>query len=331
MALNLADPTLNLRRIEAFLAVMELRNISRAAAQISVAQSVISRHLCALETQLGCRLFERTGRGVVPTPAADLLAPPLQAAIAQMQRATQQAVDLGNQPSGVVRVGLVPVSVSTLVGPLQVRVSRALPQVQLKFVEGFSAPLEAKIAEGQLDLAVINRLGGGRRRGEERLYSLDTHVIGPRGAFRDGQTLTFRQLAELPLVLTARPSGVRAVLDQLSRKAGVALRVASESDSPLISKELVLHAGLFTLGPREAVQSELDLGLLASARLVRPAVPRHLSLLASTLGPTSAATRAVARELRAIAVDMAASAASRASRPRTVRPTARTDGEVLAR
>lgn len=105
----------------------QLRNISRAAAQISVAQSVVSRHLGALEAQLGCRLFERTGRGVVPTPAADQLAPPLQAAIAQMQRATQQAVDLGNQPSGVVRVGLVPVVVRTLVGPLQVRVSRELP------------------------------------------------------------------------------------------------------------------------------------------------------------------------------------------------------------
>jgi LysR family transcriptional regulator, nitrogen assimilation regulatory protein len=303
MALKLADPTLHLRRIEAFLAVMELRNISRAAAQISVAQSVVSRHLGALEAQLGCRLFERTGRGVIPTPAADRLAPPLQAAIAQMQRATQQAVDLGNQPSGVVRVGLVPVAVHALVGPLHVRVSRALPQVQLRFVEGFSAPLEAQITAGQLDLAVINRLSAVRRRTEERLYSLDTHVIGPAGSFSDGQTLTFRQLAEIPLVLTARPSGVRAVLDQLSRKAGVTLHVASESDSPLVTKELVLRGGLFTLAPRAVLQQELDLRLLSSARLVRPAVPRHLSLLASPLGPTSAATRAVARELRAIAVD----------------------------
>jgi LysR family nitrogen assimilation transcriptional regulator len=301
MTLNLADPTLNLRRIEAFLAVMELRNISRAAAQISAAQSVVSRHLRALEAQLGCRLFERTGRGVVPTPAADRLAPPLRAAIWQMQQATQQAANVGNQPSGIVRVGLVPVVVRTLVGQLHMRVSRALPQVQLQFIEGFSAPLEAQVADGLVDLAVINRLGGVRRRGEERLYSLDTHVIGPAGAFRQGQTLSFRQLADLPLVLAARPSGVRALLDQLAQKSGVTLRVASESDSAVISKELVLRAGLFTLAPCEAVQDELELGLLSSARLVRPGVPRHLSMLTSTLRPTSAATRAVARELRAIA------------------------------
>ena len=74
----------------------------------------------------------------------------------------------------------------------------------------------------------------------------------------------------------------------------------AESDSLLITKELVLRAGLFTLAPREAVQEELDLGLLTAARLVRPTVPRQLSLIATARGPTSAATRAVARELRAI-------------------------------
>ncbi len=293
-------PTLNLHRIEAFLAVMELRNISRAAAQIEVAQSVVSRHLSALEGQLGCRLFERTGRGVAPTPAAELLAPPLRTAIALMQQATEQAADVGNQPSGVVRLGVVPVAVRPLAGPLHDRVSRQLPRVRLQLIEGFSAPLEEQVGAGQLDLAVINRLGQVRRRGEQRLCTLDTHVLGPPGVFRADETLTFRQLADHPLVLAARPSGVRAALDQLSRKAGVTLRIVAESDSLLITKELVLRAGLFTLAPREAVQEELDLGLLTSARLVRPTVPRQLSLIATARGPTSAATRAVARELRAI-------------------------------
>ena len=68
---------MNLRRIEAFLTVAETRNISRAAAQLEVAQSVVSRHIAALEAELGCRLFERTGRGVALTPSAQQLAPRL--------------------------------------------------------------------------------------------------------------------------------------------------------------------------------------------------------------------------------------------------------------
>lgn len=297
------NPPLNLRRIEAFLAVMERRSISRAASQLDVAQSVVSRHLSALESQLGCRLFERTGRGMVPTPAAERLAPSLQAAIAQLHEATQQAADRGSQPSGVVRLGVVPVAVRPIVGALFVRVARQLPGVRLQFIESFSGPLEAQVVAGQLDLAVINRLGRVQRRGDEKLHTLHTHVLGPPGAFRTGQTLTFRQLVEYPLVLAARPSAIRASLDQISRKAGVALRVAAESDSAMVTRELV-RAGLFTLGPREDVQEEIDLGLLTCARLTRPAVPRHLSLITSTLGPASAATRAVARELRAVVTEV---------------------------
>ncbi|MCP6134086.1 LysR family transcriptional regulator, partial [Klebsiella pneumoniae] len=71
---------MNLHRIEAFLAVAQSGNISRAATQLEVAQSVLSRHIAGLEAELGVRLFERTGRGVSMTEAAQHLAPRLRAA-----------------------------------------------------------------------------------------------------------------------------------------------------------------------------------------------------------------------------------------------------------
>lgn len=298
----MSSPGLNLRRIEAFLAVFDARSISRAAAQIEVAQSVVSRHLAALEVQLGCRLFERTGRGVAPTPAAERLAPRLRGAIDEMQRATTEAADIGNQPSGVVRLGVVPSAARPMVGLLYQRVAERLPRVRLQFVEGFSNPLEEQIADGQLDLAVINRFGRQTRRGEERLCVLDSLVIGPPGLFAPGQTLGFRQLAERPLVLAARPNG-RAPFDQASRQTGVQLNVLVESDSLLIMKTLIQRAGLCTVLPRQAVHEELARGELSAAKLVRPTVPRVLSLIVSHRGPGSAATTAVARELRALVDD----------------------------
>ena len=64
---------------------------------------MVSRHVAALEQQLGWRLFERTGRGVVMTAAASQLAPQLRAAIDDMRRATQQAGEQGDPLAGVVR------------------------------------------------------------------------------------------------------------------------------------------------------------------------------------------------------------------------------------
>lgn len=293
---------MNLRRIEAFLTVAETRNISRAAAQLEVAQSVVSRHVAALETQLGCRLFERTGRGVALTEPARRLAPRLRAALEEMERAAVEASEVGDQPTGVVRLGVVPAAVSPLVGLLYERVASRFPRIGLQFVEGFSNPLEEQLAAGQIDLAVINRYGRQRRRGEERLCTIDSLVIGPPGAFaQKGGEIAFRRLAELPLVLAARPNGLRVAMDQLCRRTGVQLRVVVESDSLLIMKDLVLQGGLCTVLPHQALHDDLERGALSAARLVQPALPRTLSLLASSRHAGSAATRAVSRELREIA------------------------------
>lgn len=296
----MGQPAINLHRIEAFLAVADARSISRAAAQIEVAQSVVSRHIAALEAQLGCRLFERTGRGVAPTQAAERLAPRLRAALDEMQRASAEAADIGDEPSGVVRLGVVPSAARPLVGMLHQRIAARHARIRLQFVEGFSNPLEEQLAAGLIDLAVVNRFGRVPRRGDETLCVIDSLVIGAPGAFKPGQEITFRQLAERPLVLAARPNALRVALDLPSKEAGVQLQVAVESDSMLIMKDLVVQAGLCTVLPRQALHEELALGLLSAARLVDPTVPRALSLIASVRRPGSAATRAVAREIRDI-------------------------------
>ncbi|MCB2003911.1 MAG: LysR family transcriptional regulator [Burkholderiaceae bacterium] len=293
-------PSLNLRRIEAFLAVFEARNMTRAAVQLEVAQSVVTRHVAALEAQLGCRLFARTGRGVAPTPAGEQLAPRLRAAIDEMQRAANEAADIGEGPSGIVRLGVVPGAARPLVGMLYQRLCERFPRIGLQFVEGFSNPLEDQMADGQLDLAIVNRYGRAPRRGEERLCVLESLVIGAAGMFQPGQQLRFRQLADYPLVLAARPNGLRVALDQASRRAGVQLKVAVESDSMFIMKDLVVQAGLCTVLPRQAVHDDLAHGQLSAARLTTPMVPRLLSLMSSSRKPGTAATRAVAREIRDI-------------------------------
>jgi DNA-binding transcriptional LysR family regulator len=292
---------MNLRRIEAFLAVAEAGNISRASAQLEVAQSVVSRHVKALETELGYGLFERTGRGVALTPAGRLLAPRLHSALAEMQRAAIEAGELGDQPNGPVRIGVVPAAIWPLVGLLYQRVAERFPRVLLHFVEGFGNALEEPLTRGELDLAVINRYGRLHHHGEERLCTVDSLVVGPPKAFgKHARELAFRSLAELPLVLASKPNGLRVALDQVCRRTGVRLRVAAEADSLLTMKELVVQGGLYSVLPHQLVQEQLAQGAMSAVRLVKPAVPRTLSLATSSHHPGTLATRAVWREIRDI-------------------------------
>src|SRR5215470_13331019 len=78
MAVNLSSIDLNLFLV--LHAVLEERSATRAAARLNVTQSAVSNALARLRRQLGDPLVVRHGRGIVPTPRAEELAPLLREA-----------------------------------------------------------------------------------------------------------------------------------------------------------------------------------------------------------------------------------------------------------
>lgn len=60
--------------VRSFLAVLDAGSVLGAAKQLGAQQPTLSRHVAELEAQLGAPLFERTGRGVVPTALARAIA-----------------------------------------------------------------------------------------------------------------------------------------------------------------------------------------------------------------------------------------------------------------
>lgn len=60
-------------RTHTFLEVYRQRSFTRAAESLLITQPAASQHIRQLEAHYGCALFTKTGRGVDPTPAADLL------------------------------------------------------------------------------------------------------------------------------------------------------------------------------------------------------------------------------------------------------------------
>ena len=62
-----------LHSLEAFAAVYELKNFTRAAERLCLSQSAVSQSIRKMEEELGVRLFEREKKGIRPTPEAEEL------------------------------------------------------------------------------------------------------------------------------------------------------------------------------------------------------------------------------------------------------------------
>jgi DNA-binding transcriptional LysR family regulator len=102
--------------VRSFVAVLDAGSLMGAARKLGAQQPTLSRHITELEAQLGVPLFERTGRGVVPTAAALRIAD----AAREMEGgavALRQALDSQrSQTTGTVRIAASQV-VATLILP----------------------------------------------------------------------------------------------------------------------------------------------------------------------------------------------------------------------
>jgi DNA-binding transcriptional LysR family regulator len=78
---------LDLNLLYVFHVVYREKSVSQAAAILSVSQSTVSHAIGRLRTRLGASLFEQQGRGLVPTPMADRLAPEVSAAMLRLEDA----------------------------------------------------------------------------------------------------------------------------------------------------------------------------------------------------------------------------------------------------
>src|SRR5690606_17095268 len=73
--------------LHAFEAAARHASFTRAAEELAITQSAVSRHIRTLEEHFGCRLFERAGRYLRLSESARLLLPGVRDGFAALERA----------------------------------------------------------------------------------------------------------------------------------------------------------------------------------------------------------------------------------------------------
>jgi DNA-binding transcriptional LysR family regulator len=120
--------------VRSFLAALDQGSLLGASRVLKVSQPTLGRHIAELESQLGAVLFERTGRGLVPTATGKQLAQSARAmetAALQMERTLSSRQQ---QTSGTVRItASVPVAVN-LMPRILAQMRTVLPDVQVELV-----------------------------------------------------------------------------------------------------------------------------------------------------------------------------------------------------
>lgn len=257
---------MRLEDLQAFLQLAEHGNLHRAADALGVTQSALSKTLARLEAGAGLRLVERSGHGVVPTPAGLSLKAHAQRVLLAMGDLRSDLAEQRQARAGAVRVGVLPHLMSTLLSPLLARFIAQRPLAQFSIETQLSARLLELLQRAEVDLVLAARPDRVPR-------DLDWRPLGPldlRVALRSRhpRRAQLRELADLTAERWALPASslyLRHWLDERFTEAGLPPpRVAVESTaSPSAFAELLRQSDLLGIMPAQLLQQGEAHGLVA--------------------------------------------------------------------
>ncbi|MEX0286574.1 MAG: LysR family transcriptional regulator [Paracoccaceae bacterium] len=287
-------PITDIRILNAFVAVAQEGNISRAAKRLHLTQPAVSLQLKRLAQDTGLTLFVRTSKGVELTRDGETLvarAEKVQAAIAEFG---QTARRINGNVRGTLKLG-------TIVDPDFIRLGAFLaelvdgyPELQTKLVHGISGDVIHRLIDGQVDVGFfLGELDGFEPGGEDlaesiffrrQLTNFTYRVVAPAGWGRRIAGKGWRELAAMPWIGTPENSVhnrllARAYEDQDSKpdpvclvdqepsmlamvRSGIGLSLCRES----IALEEMQSRGL-AISDKVKIDTSLSFVSLASRRL----------------------------------------------------------------
>jgi DNA-binding transcriptional LysR family regulator len=282
------------RQLAAFCAVVERKSFSQAAERLGVTQPAVSLQVRSLEKRLGRKLLDRSGRRVEPTEAGAALYRSAQ----RMLQLEEQLVDElqasdGGELGGTLHVGSSTGPGSTVVPVLLCEFQRVNPGVIVSLSISDTQSVVERVAEREIELGVV---GAARRhRGvvfEPFFRDEVVLAVPPKHGFAN-RTVTLEELRGEPLVVMQEGAGVRQVIEDELRQAGVRLRDLEprlELGLQESAKAAVVAGYGVTFISRAAISADLAAGTLATARVKGLDPAREISLVRSAgRSPTRAA------------------------------------------
>ncbi|RPK84170.1 MULTISPECIES: LysR substrate-binding domain-containing protein [Streptomyces] len=225
---------MDLRQLEYFLAVVEERSFTRAAARMHVAQPGVSAQIRRLERELGQELLDRSGPAVRPTQAGATLLPHARAALEAVNGGRLALDELAGLVRGRLTVGIVTSFSSVRVSDLLADFHRTYPEVEIRLSEASSDRLVAGLRDSRLDAALIST-GARSPAGLRARVIVDEAMVAavlPHDPLAAGGEVALADLRDRPLICLPPGTGARTGLDEACEAAGFRPRVTMEAGDP---------------------------------------------------------------------------------------------------
>ena len=259
------------RQLAAFCAVVERKSFSQAAERLGVTQPAVSLQIRSLEQRLGRQLLDRSGRRVEPTEAGRRLYASAQRVLAAEEHLLEELdADDEGAITGTLELGASTGPGGTVVPLLLCQFQEQHPDLGVRLTVSDTQTVVDRVAGRELELGIV---GAGRRhRGVafEPFFSDEVVLACPADHRFAGKTVSLDDLKGEKLIVMQDGAGVRQVIEDELRKAGMRLRdldVRLELGLQESVRSAVLAGHGIAFISRLAIEADLAAGRIATARV----------------------------------------------------------------
>ena len=250
---------MDLRQLQALVAVAEQGTFSAAAEALATVQSNVSAHIARLERELGTTLVDRSAGRL--TEEGQVVVDRARRIEAEIEWIVADVASMKHDVTGRTRVGIIGTTARWLVPRILEEMGTRHPGVALEILDATSTSLEPQLLSGRLDVAVVNLPLSSPELMTTALFDEDLLLFVPSGsdlAAEGVEEVGLDRVAEVALFLPPRGTGFRDLLDAAAAKAGVKLVARAELDGLRLIATLIISGQGSAVLPCTAVPAHLQ-------------------------------------------------------------------------
>ncbi len=218
---NAMGVNLNLRHLEALVAIARTGNFTRAAQALHVSQPSLTVQIRQLEETLGVRLLDRNTRSVKLTQIGKELTPVLQRLVREIEGVVVRAQESSSGSCGVVTVAALPSISSTILPKVIARFHEQSPGVAVTLRDVLAQRVLAMVKSEDVDFGVGSFPDADPDIQTISLFTDRMRIVFPPGSpLEHKRGLTLKHLVEMPLILMDQASSVRALVNRAFESIG---------------------------------------------------------------------------------------------------------------
>lgn len=293
---------MEIRHLEALLAIEEYGSFTAAADALRTVQSNVSEQVRQLEAELGVPLLVRNRRGAEPTEFGVVVLERARRVRREIEALRADLSMLQGLETGYATVGVVGTISSWLVPSLVDDLAEEAPGVRLRVSEGSSERLAAHVAGRELAQAVVTEPVDDSRLVVETILTEDLIGVVPVDADVGSEPVDLAALADFSFIMPPVENPLRSEVEKAASEMGLELDVRLEVEGIRLIMDLVGSERGAAVLPEMALPERLD-GLRAVRIAGMP--PRRLALVAARDAYLSMADQAVGDSVRRLVARVA--------------------------